>query len=47
MEKVNVYDLDGNKKHLVDIPQLFKVKPRRDLIQLASEVSSSKNNCGI
>ncbi|MHA1472184.1 MAG: 50S ribosomal protein L4 [Promethearchaeota archaeon] len=43
MEKVNVYDLDGNKKSLVEIPQIFNVKPRRDLIQLASEVSSSKN----
>ncbi len=43
MEKVNVYDLDGNKKNLVEIPQIFNVKPRRDLIQLASEVSSSKN----
>jgi len=43
MEKVNVYDLDGNKKNLVEIPQIFNVKPRRDLIQLASEISSSKN----
>ena len=43
MEKVNVYDLDGNKKNLVDIPHLFNVKPRRDLVQLASEVSSSRN----
>ena len=43
MEKVNVYDLNGNKKNLVDIPRLFNFKPRRDLIQLASEVSSSKN----
>ncbi len=43
MEKVNVYDLDGNKKNLVDIPRLFNRKPRMDLIQIASEVSSSKN----
>ena len=43
MEKVNVYDLDGNKKNLVDIPPVFNVKPRRDLVQLASEVSSSRN----
>lgn len=43
MEKVNVYNLDGNKKDQVDMPQLFNVKPRSDLIQLASEVSSSKN----
>ncbi len=43
MQKVNVYDLDGNKKNLVNIPLIFNVKPRRDLIQLASEVSSSKN----
>lgn len=43
MEKANVYDLDGNKKNLVDIPRLFNSKPRKDLIQLASEVASSKN----
>ncbi|MFX0046855.1 MAG: 50S ribosomal protein L4 [Candidatus Hermodarchaeota archaeon] len=43
MEKVNVYDLDGKKKNLVDIPQLFHFKPRKDLVQIASEIASSKN----
>ena len=43
MEKANVYDLDGKKKNLVDIPRLFYSKPRKDLIQIASEVASSKN----
>ncbi|NHJ21452.1 MAG: 50S ribosomal protein L4 [Candidatus Lokiarchaeota archaeon] len=43
MEKVNIYDLDGKKKNLVDIPQLFYSKSRKDLIQIASEVASSKN----
>lgn len=43
MEKVNVYDLDGNKKSLVDVPRLFNLKPRKDLIKIATEISSSKN----
>jgi len=43
MEKVNVYDLDGRKKNLVDVPQLFNFKPRKDLIQIASEIASSKS----
>ena len=43
MEKVNVYDLDGKKKSLIDVPKLFNIKPRKDLIQIASEIASSKN----
>ncbi|MHA2007447.1 MAG: 50S ribosomal protein L4 [Promethearchaeota archaeon] len=43
MEKINIYDLDGNKKGFVDKPKIFKVKPRKDLIQIASNVSQSKN----
>jgi len=43
MEKVNVYDLDGKKKNLVDMPRIFGIKPRKDLIRKASEISFSKN----
>lgn len=43
MEKVNVYDLDGKKKVLVDTPRIFSIKPRKDLIRKASEISFSKN----
>lgn len=43
MEKVNVYDLDGKKKNLVDMPRIFNIKPRKDLIRKASEISFSKN----
>ena len=43
MEKVNVYDLDGNKKSLIDVPRLFNLKPRKDLIKIATEIASSKN----
>jgi len=43
MEKVNVYDLDGKKKSLVDMPRIFSVKPRKDLIRKASEISFSRN----
>ncbi len=43
MEKINVYDLDGKKKNLVDMPRIFNIKPRKDLIRKASEISFSKN----
>ena len=43
MEKVNVYDLDGKKKSLVDMPRIFNIKPRKDLIHKASEVSVSRD----
>ncbi len=43
MEKVNVYDLDGKKKILVDMPRIFSTKPRKDLIRKASEISFSRN----
>ncbi len=43
MEKVNVYDLDGKKKNLVDMPRIFNIKPRKDLIHKASEISFSRN----
>ena len=43
MEKVNIYNLDGKKKSLVDMPRIFTIKPRKDLIRKASEISFSKN----
>jgi large subunit ribosomal protein L4e len=43
MEKINIYDLDGKKKGLVDKPEIFNVKPRKDLIQIANFVIQSKN----
>ena len=43
MEKVNVYDLDGKKKNLVDMPRIFNIKPRKDIIRKASEISFSRN----
>ena len=43
MEKINVYDLDGKKKGLIDKPGIFSVKPRKDLIQMSNNVSQSKN----
>jgi len=43
MEKINVYDLDGKKKILVDVPKIFSIKPRKDIIRKASEISFSKN----
>ena len=43
MEKINVYNLDGKKKGLIDKPKIFDVKPRNDLIQIANNVYQSKN----
>ncbi|MFX1268102.1 MAG: 50S ribosomal protein L4 [Promethearchaeota archaeon] len=38
MEKINVYNLDGNKKTLIDIPKIFTFNPRHDLIKQANVV---------
>jgi large subunit ribosomal protein L4e len=43
MEKVNIYGLDGEKKGLIDKPEIFFIKPRCDIIQIASQISQSKN----
>jgi len=43
MDKINIYDLEGKKKGLIDKPEIFSVKPREDLIQVANNVSQSKN----
>lgn len=43
MEKINIYGLDGKKKGLIDKPKIFDIKPRKDIIQKADEVSQSNN----
>ena len=43
MEKVNIYNLDGQSKGSIELPLVFKFKPRTDLIQFASEVFITKN----
>lgn len=42
MEKINVYGLDGEKKGLIDKPEIFNFKPRKDIIQKAIEIHQSK-----
>ncbi len=42
MEKINFYSLEGEKKGLIDKPRLFNLKPRLDLIKMASVISQSK-----
>ena len=42
MEKINVYGLDGEKKGLIDKPEIFNFKPRKDIIQKAIEIFQSK-----
>ncbi|MFX0058718.1 MAG: 50S ribosomal protein L4 [Candidatus Heimdallarchaeota archaeon] len=43
MEKINVYNLEGKKKALIDIPKVFLNKPRSDIVQITSEVYQSNN----
>ncbi|MFX0073085.1 MAG: 50S ribosomal protein L4 [Candidatus Hermodarchaeota archaeon] len=43
MEKINIYGLDGKTKGLIDKPEIFLTKPRKDLIQKAAAVFQSKN----
>ncbi|MFX1427162.1 MAG: 50S ribosomal protein L4 [Promethearchaeota archaeon] len=43
MEKINVYDLDGKKKGMIDKPVIFSIKPRQDLIQMSNNVSQSRS----
>ncbi|MCJ7648903.1 MAG: 50S ribosomal protein L4 [Candidatus Lokiarchaeota archaeon] len=43
MDKINVYNLEGQIKTSLDLPQIFNVAPRLDLIRFACEVSTSKN----
>ncbi len=42
MDKVNVYSLEGEKKDLVNKPPIFYIKPRKDVIQMASSGSQSR-----
>jgi large subunit ribosomal protein L4e len=43
MDKINIYNLDGQSKGSIELPLVFKFKPRTDLIQFASEVFITKN----
>jgi len=43
MEKINIYNLDGQSKGTIELPLIFKLKPRIDLIQSAAEVFVTKN----
>ncbi len=43
MEKVNVYNLEGKKKGLIDKPKIFEINPRLDIIQIAQSIHQSKN----
>jgi large subunit ribosomal protein L4e len=43
MEKVNIYNLDGQSKGSIEVPSIFNFKPRLDLVQIASEAFITKN----
>jgi large subunit ribosomal protein L4e len=43
MDKINVYNLEGQVKTSLDLPLIFNIAPRMDLIRFACEVSTSKN----
>jgi len=42
MEKINVYNLEGSKKTLIDVPRIFSITPRKDIILKACEASYSR-----
>ena len=42
MEKVNIYDLEGKRKGILDKPKIFYLKPRKDLIEKSFEISQSR-----
>ncbi|MBD3193671.1 MAG: 50S ribosomal protein L4 [Candidatus Lokiarchaeota archaeon] len=41
MDKINVFDLEGNERESVKIPSVFNIKPRKDIIIQAFESSQS------
>jgi large subunit ribosomal protein L4e len=43
MDKINVYSLNGKTTGVVEVPKVFSIKPRKDIIQMASEIFQSKN----
>jgi large subunit ribosomal protein L4e len=43
MEKINVFDLEGKKKGLIDKPKIFEIKPRFDLIRMSHSIAQSKD----
>jgi len=43
LDKINVYNLEGQVKTSLDLPLIFNIAPRMDLIRFACEVSTSKN----
>jgi len=42
MDKVNIYSLEVKKKETISKPKVFEIKPRKDLIQKAIEISQSR-----
>lgn len=42
MQKINVYSLEGKKKESIELPKIFEINPRIDLINKASEIYQSK-----
>lgn len=43
MEKVNVYNIEGKVIDTINSPNVFRVLPRKDLVQKANEVLQSRN----
>ncbi|MFX1389635.1 MAG: 50S ribosomal protein L4 [Promethearchaeota archaeon] len=43
MEKINIFNLEGEKKGFIDKPKVFDIKPRFDLIKMSNSISQSKN----
>ena len=43
MEKINIYGLDGEKKGIIDKPEIFNFKPRTDIIRKAFKIAQGKS----
>jgi large subunit ribosomal protein L4e len=43
MQKISVYNLEGNKIGSIEVPKIFNVDPREDLIKKSIEVAQSQN----
>ena len=43
MEKITVYNLDVKKKEVIDKPEVFNTRPRKDLVKKANKTFQSRN----
>lgn len=42
MKEIKILSLEGNEKSSIDLPEIFEIEPRTDIIRQAMEISRSK-----